>query len=53
MSERVSTAFVVSNSSAYGKKVEYLEVYYNRKRRHSSIGYETPHTFENQLQNVA
>lgn len=31
----------------------YLEVYYNRKRRHSSIGYQTPFEFENQLQEVA
>lgn len=35
------------------KIFEYLEVYYNRKRRHSSIDYRTPHDFENQLQNVA
>lgn len=32
---------------------EYLEVYYNRNRRHSSIGYQTPYEFENQLQNVS
>ncbi len=31
----------------------YLEVYYNRKRRHSSIGYLTPLEFENQFINVA
>lgn len=32
---------------------QYLEVYYNRKRRHSSIDYQTPYEFENQLQKVA
>lgn len=32
---------------------QYLEVYYNRKRRHSSIDYQTPYEFENQLRNVA
>ncbi len=31
----------------------YLEVYYNRKRRHSSIDYQTPFGFENQLSKVA
>lgn len=31
---------------------QYLEVYYNRKRRHSSIDYQTPE-FENQLQETA
>ena len=25
---------------------EYLEIYYNRKRLHSTIGYETPESFE-------
>jgi len=32
---------------------EYLEVYYNRKRRHSSIDYQTPYEFENQLREAA
>ncbi len=31
----------------------YLEVYYNRKRRHSSIDYQTPFEFENQFSKVA
>jgi len=35
------------------KIFQYLEVYYNRKRRHSSIDYQTPYEFENQLRNVA
>ncbi|MNY80702.1 hypothetical protein D3C86_2218790 [compost metagenome] len=28
---------------------EYIEVFYNRKRRHSSIGYLTPNEFEAQF----
>ena len=32
---------------------QYLEVYYNRKRRHSSIDYQTPYEFENQVWNAA
>lgn len=36
---------------------EYIEVYYNRKRRHSSLGYQSPEKFEeifnqNQLLNL-
>jgi len=29
---------------------EYIEVFYNRKRRHSSLGYVSPHEFEQQHQ---
>ena len=32
---------------------QYIEIYYNRKRRHSSIDYQIPYTFENQLYKVA
>jgi transposase InsO family protein len=31
---------------AKAKTFEYIEIYYNRKRRHSSIGYTSPETFE-------
>lgn len=33
--------------------VEYIECYYNRKRRHSTIGYKTPIQFEQNLHCVA
>ena len=29
----------------------YLETYYNKKRRHSTLGYQTPQEYENQSQN--
>lgn len=32
---------------------EYIEIYYNRFRRHSSIGYMSPEIFENQYKKVA
>lgn len=35
-----------SFEDAYTEIFEYIEVYYNRKRRHSAIGYEIPENFE-------
>jgi len=34
---------------------EYIEVFYNRFRKHSQLGYQSPHQFEQQkeLHNVA
>lgn len=32
---------------------EYIEVFYNRQRRHSSLGYQTPAHYEAQYQNAA
>lgn len=31
---------------AYTEIFEYIEIYYNRQRRHSGIGYEIPDIFE-------
>jgi transposase InsO family protein len=33
-------------ADAYTEIFEYIEVYYNRKRRHSGINYEIPDKFE-------
>lgn len=33
-------------NQAQSKIFEYIEVYYNRKRRHSSLGYKSPENFE-------
>lgn len=35
---------------AYTEIFEYIEIYYNRKRRHSSINYEIPVEFEEKFQ---
>ncbi|TAG51129.1 MAG: hypothetical protein EAZ29_10615 [Runella slithyformis] len=35
---------------AYTEIFEYIEVYYNRKRRHSSINYDIPDLFEEKYQ---
>ena len=34
-----------SNASATTAVFDYLETFYNRKRRHSSLGYQSPHAF--------
>ena len=33
--------------------VEYIEVFYNRQRRHSALGYQSPLAFEQQAGEVA
>ena len=42
-----------TKEEAHRKLFEYLEVFYNRVRRHSSLGYKSPVAFENQHRNVA
>ena len=37
---------------AYTEIFEYIEVYYNRKRRHSSINYDIPDLFEQKFQKI-
>lgn len=35
-----------NREDAFTEIFEYIEMYYNKKRRHSSIDYETPQFFE-------
>jgi len=35
---------------AYTEIFEYIEIYYNRERRHSGINYEIPAVFEEKFQ---
>ena len=35
-----------SNRDAKDKLFDYIEVFYNQKRRHSSLGYATPAEYE-------
>jgi putative transposase len=39
----------ISLEQARRKTFEYIEIFYNRKRRHSSIGYQSPEQFEASL----
>ena len=36
----------VSRSGYYAWLAEYIEVFYNRRRRHSSLGYMSPEEYE-------
>ncbi len=33
--------------------VEYIEIFYNRKRRHSTIGYVSPHDYEQKFEQLS
>lgn len=44
--ECIANAIYVSHEQARLSLFEYLEVYYNRQRRHSSLGYVSPLTYE-------
>lgn len=45
--EHVYFEFYKTRQQAKPSIFEYIEVFYNRKRRHSSLGYISPVTFEN------
>lgn len=45
--ELVYEEMFLTREEARGKIFEYIEVYYNRERRHSSLGYKSPVDFEN------
>ena len=38
-----------SRSEARASIFSYIELFYNRKRRHSAIGYQSPMAFENTM----
>ena len=40
-----------SKQEAMVATFEFIELWYNRKRRHSSLGYLSPQAFEKKLQN--
>ncbi len=48
--ERVYRTHFASRSEAKAAIFEWIEVWYNRKRRHSSLGYLSPEAFEKQYQ---
>ncbi len=39
-----------THKEAKGDIFEYLQMWYNRKRRHSALGYQSPEQFENKGQ---
>lgn len=49
--ELVQKGAFISLQDAHTAIFEYIEVYYNRKRRHSAIDYFSPANFERQLKN--
>ena len=42
-----------SREQARGQVFEYIEVFYNRQRKHSSLGYLSPASYEEQLEATA
>jgi putative transposase len=51
--EHVYFEYYRSREQAKQSIFEYIEVFYNRKRRHSTLGYLAPDVFENQTRKVA
>jgi putative transposase len=51
--ELISTERYATREIAKQSVFQYIEVYYNRVRRHSAIGFIAPEVFENKLKNVA
>lgn len=43
----------LTRTEAQQEIFEYLEVFYNRQRRHSAIGYQTPVGYEKQYRKIA
>jgi transposase InsO family protein len=51
--EHVYFEYYTTREEAKQSIFEYIEVFYNRKRRHSTLGYVSPMTFENDWQKQA
>lgn len=47
--ERLQKGSFLSLKDAYSESFEYIELYYNRQRRHSGIDYQIPDLFEQKL----
>jgi len=50
---KLAITFPQSGAKIRDHTHQYIEVYYNRVRRHSAIGSIAPEVFENQYKNVA
>jgi len=42
-----------TRTAARAAVFDYIEIWYNRQRRHSTLGYLSPETFESSLPNAA
>jgi transposase InsO family protein len=51
--ELVHDAAWTSRTAARAELFEYLEVFYNARRRHSALGYLSPRAFEQQREHAA
>lgn len=49
--EEVHREYYVTREQAKASLFHYIEVFYNRKRRHSALGYISPHDYEQSLLN--
>ena len=49
--EEVHREYYVTHEQARARLFYYIEVFYNRKRRHSALGYVSPHDYEQSLLN--
>ena len=47
--ELIQNTVYENRTTARRAVFEYIEVYYNRKRMHSTIGYSTPEEYENEV----
>ena len=50
--ELISFADYATRAEARGAIFEYIEVYYNRRRLHSTLGYMTPEAYEQKVNSI-